>query len=485
MQPPNSLACNMTQGIWHPEQPLANSPQHAYYGQDGSVANVEQYQNPSAIGNHTSPYHQRHTYGGHDARQSAQSTSPLTETPFLATSHPPAYEVEQSANVERGAIPPKILSWIPSPPTGESFPSLSRPVCIPQIEAPTLRSGPMPFLRCYAPDLSSYDITPTNFVNFIDNLNIVQAANPAIQAVQLVGTGIGFVPHHWAQLASGGIGLAASLGSKAVTVTRMSAFLNKVNKEFFKPRGLEAKVVGIEDLRTAAGLCDEDWLPYDFDERYERGASVVEKILQTLSSQGRIATLSLEVLGPEKQGNWLDRASASQVEQRIKKSRKERMDKLDQTSTDDSSDDCAEVQDGKKFHKLTLRMQEIDLKSQTAMKKEKSVKKREKLERERVRKVEKVEGKLVKLEAKLARDSGGSSQNPSVLGANVGVGREEQPQDLPTSRSASRATSGKSPKAAEKEKKMAAKLKWILIENLSEDQRKADDMSFSHPRRLS
>jgi len=51
------------------------------------------------------------------------------------------------------------------------------------------------------------------------------------------------VPHHWAQAASFGIGVAAGAGTAAVAYTRTKRYLEGVNKDFFAPRGLKVMLV--------------------------------------------------------------------------------------------------------------------------------------------------------------------------------------------------------------------------------------------------
>lgn len=241
-------------------------------------------------------------------------TSPATK--------PPSYS---EAIVNADNISP-TLQWVPPPPetSGRSFPRLHRVVAIPQIEPNSFRSGPMPFYRAYAPCLERHSISMHDFISFIDNLVVAQAPNPAIQAVQVAGTGVGFVPHHWAQLASLGIGVGATVAGAATSETRTRMYMSKVNTDFFAPRGLKVSLVKDDHLRNVAG-----------EDPYRTGivemnpalgvVTVAERRLQALT--GYIAPLTFNVPCPRQQSNKLDRLSARQVQSKIKKNREQAVKK--------------------------------------------------------------------------------------------------------------------------------------------------------------
>lgn len=61
-------------------------------------------------------------------------------------------------------------------------------------------------------------------------------------------------PHHWAQAASFGIGMAAGVGTAAVTRIRTQRFLEAVNRDHFGPRGLKVSICKGHDLAPRIGL---------------------------------------------------------------------------------------------------------------------------------------------------------------------------------------------------------------------------------------
>lgn len=121
---------------------------------------------------------------------------------------------------------------------------LQRPVGIPRLQS---RVG-APFARLYAPELAQYDVPMEEFVEFIDNMNIVCADFVPLQILDAVGSLVGLVPNHWAQMA----GAVTSLGSKvavhAVSKIRGETFLRRVNSEYFNPRGLSVQMCTTDAL---------------------------------------------------------------------------------------------------------------------------------------------------------------------------------------------------------------------------------------------
>jgi hypothetical protein len=91
--------------------------------------------------------------------------------------------------------------------------------------------------------LFQYAISEEEFLAFIDNLTIAMSPSPPFQVLNIAGMGVGMVPHHWAQAASLGIGVAAGAGTAAVAYARTKRYLEGVNREFFAPRGLTVRLV--------------------------------------------------------------------------------------------------------------------------------------------------------------------------------------------------------------------------------------------------
>jgi hypothetical protein len=212
------------------------------------------------------------------------------------------------------------LRWLPPPPAYQVSPQLSRVVVIPQIEPSTLISGPMPFLRAWSPILQDHAITPRDFLSFIDGLAVAQAPSPPLQAVQIVSTGLGFVPWHWAQLASGGIGLAAGASTAAVSATRRKMYLKTTNTQFFSPRGLQVSVMSDEEMQLAARL--PGGVPRLALADPSRGCvSITDRRMAAIAPFIAPLVVGGDLPAQTKPENVIDRLSAKQVGAKIRKSR--------------------------------------------------------------------------------------------------------------------------------------------------------------------
>lgn len=146
-------------------------------------------------------------------------------------------------------------------------PRLRKPVAIPQV-SPKMNS---PFARAYSEVLSAYSIRIEEFVQFIDNFNILMTGSPPLAALNTVGQVLGLVPHHWAHVAGGITTVAAGVATFAVIKTRCAKFVKLSNVEFFEPKGPESlgQIDGRhgEYLRRYSARChgpaDENKRAYD------------------------------------------------------------------------------------------------------------------------------------------------------------------------------------------------------------------------------
>lgn len=136
------------------------------------------------------------------------------------------------------------LSFARRTPARHGDAQLQRPVRIPRLES---RAG-APFARLYAHELWHFDVPMNEFIEFIDNMNIVCTEFAPLQILDVVGSFVGMVPYHWAQLA----GTIVSLGSKAnvyaLSKIRGETFLRRANAEYFNPRGLNVQMCTTDAL---------------------------------------------------------------------------------------------------------------------------------------------------------------------------------------------------------------------------------------------
>ncbi|KAK3185760.1 hypothetical protein K4F52_005416 [Lecanicillium sp. MT-2017a] len=117
---------------------------------------------------------------------------------------------------------------------------IDRPVVVPQRRPKTRARG---FVRAYAPVLSAAGIGQAGFLDFIDTLNRSLEPNPYLYAINLAGlTGLA-IPDPSALCIGAVVGLATQAAMEAQSRYRSGRFLDRVNAEFFMPRGLVCVVV--------------------------------------------------------------------------------------------------------------------------------------------------------------------------------------------------------------------------------------------------
>jgi hypothetical protein len=112
---------------------------------------------------------------------------------------------------------------------------LELPVIIPQRRPKTRARG---FVRAYAPLLANANVDQDTFVDFIDTFNKVLEPNPWLYAINLAGVVEYGVPEPLMMLLGVGLDIATDAIMEAQSRFASNAFLNRINAEFFAPRGL-------------------------------------------------------------------------------------------------------------------------------------------------------------------------------------------------------------------------------------------------------
>ncbi|KAE9373023.1 hypothetical protein N431DRAFT_289060, partial [Stipitochalara longipes BDJ] len=192
---------------------------------------------------------------------------------------------------------------------------LPRPIAVPQ----TTHGRGQSFLRAWAPCLEAHNISQTDFLAFIDNLNIVSTANPPLQVLDLAGGFLGMVPHHWAQLAGTAVQASAKLGTALVSKSRTDMYMKEVDEKMFKPRGLKVSIALVEAMRRILRVPDTQPLLAPLT-RETMQMSTVERELLAVREYN--AVLELGVPRPMEQTTILAKLSARQVEGLAKKNQK-------------------------------------------------------------------------------------------------------------------------------------------------------------------
>lgn len=128
--------------------------------------------------------------------------------------------------------PPPIYSESTSPSPAAWLPL---PVVLTQRRPKARDRG---FVKAYAPILEDVGIDQASFLDFIDNLNKAVEPSPWIQAINLAGLFAQHVPLAVSIAISVALKVTADAASEVHSRTKTNSFLDRINEDYFKPRGL-------------------------------------------------------------------------------------------------------------------------------------------------------------------------------------------------------------------------------------------------------
>lgn len=139
---------------------------------------------------------------------------------------------------------PKLAdSFLQSHPAAKGLAASGRlelPVVITQRRPKARTRG---FIRAYAPILQNVGIDQETFLDFIDQLNKAVEPSPWISAIDLASLAGHAFPEPIHLLISASALMATQVTAEVVSRSKSNAFLDKMNQEFFKPKGLIALVI--------------------------------------------------------------------------------------------------------------------------------------------------------------------------------------------------------------------------------------------------
>jgi hypothetical protein len=242
-----------------------------------------------------------------------------------------------------------------------------------------------PFARPRVQELESQTgLSDRELLNFIDGLNEVFMANPALRATTEFGMMVGFVPLATTQIIGSSLEAAAGLASAGVSVVRTKQYLKKVNQVTFGPRGFCARVVKTEKMLSLIGVggsfssdqysalvgrqsSDEGSSAggsgsrtYSPDQTITQIQSPLEKRMALLGD--RVMRLSFDnVASPAEVDNWMKKwgtYSAQKAEQKQLKNLKEKEEKQSRKSDEAARKARRKVR--KADNKIADIMDEID-----------------------------------------------------------------------------------------------------------------------------
>ncbi|KIW23398.1 uncharacterized protein PV07_11599 [Cladophialophora immunda] len=136
-----------------------------------------------------------------------------------------------------------------------SAPRLPYPVVIPQRRPGNKQRG---FVEAYAPALGQYDIDQDTFLEFIRAMNKAIKQNAWLAAIQLAAVGASFVPNGIAAGVSLAVQFVAGAIAQAEAKWRTNSFLDRMNREFFRPRGLFCLLMSYNPITMAPKSAGDD-----------------------------------------------------------------------------------------------------------------------------------------------------------------------------------------------------------------------------------
>ncbi|KZZ98903.1 hypothetical protein AAL_02454 [Moelleriella libera RCEF 2490] len=117
---------------------------------------------------------------------------------------------------------------------------IALPVVLPQRRPKTRARG---FVRAYSPVLAAAGIDQETFLDFIDTLNKALEPNPYLFALNLAGLAGLASPEPFSLFIGAAVGFATDLTMEAQSRHKSSKFIDRINAEFFIPRGLVCLIV--------------------------------------------------------------------------------------------------------------------------------------------------------------------------------------------------------------------------------------------------
>ncbi|PYI09129.1 hypothetical protein BO78DRAFT_363218 [Aspergillus sclerotiicarbonarius CBS 121057] len=143
--------------------------------------------------------------------------------------------------------PPDALSSLPDGMYVR--PRLTYPIAIPQRRPKSKSRG---FIRAYAPELQILGVDQETWFDFIETFNEAILANPWINALNLASLAASPLPSLISTAISTAIMVATTIAIETQGRYRQNKALDKLNDEFFRPRGLYCLVMTWDPTSSSA-----------------------------------------------------------------------------------------------------------------------------------------------------------------------------------------------------------------------------------------
>jgi len=150
-------------------------------------------------------------------------------TPHTPSDEDSPQDADQLTDAFMRSHPPP--AYAPSE-TGGRLPC---PVIIPQRRPRDKKRG---FVRAYAPVLEDCGIDQASFLDFLKTFHSASKASPGLTVINIAAAGAGMAPSAIAMGVSIAVQVAVGVAMEVQSRTRANSFLDRMNNEFFKPRGL-------------------------------------------------------------------------------------------------------------------------------------------------------------------------------------------------------------------------------------------------------
>ena len=137
----------------------------------------------------------------------------------------------------------QVMARCPPPPAEAWIHPLPAPVIIPQRRPGTKERG---FVRAYSPVLENHGIAQDTFLSFIKNEHLASKASPILNVVFISAGIAGFVPSVTAAIVTTIVQVAAGTAIEIQKRQRTNTFLDQINEQMFKSRGLYAMIMAYD-----------------------------------------------------------------------------------------------------------------------------------------------------------------------------------------------------------------------------------------------